>query len=168
MNRIFVTADTHFCHKNILKYEAVARPFESIEEHDEELVTRWNATVNPEDTVWHFGDVGFGPDFFKYVARLNGIKQLILGNHDTQPIERYLEHFKGIYGVTYLRGYVLSHMPIHPSQFFSKKGNIHGHSHSFKLDDPRYINVSVEQTGLAPVLLDSVIHKAELLNSQGI
>lgn len=168
MNRIFITSDTHFGHSNILKYEAEKRPFSSIEEHDEELVYRWNATVKPNDTVWHLGDVLFGEKSFATVARLNGLKKLVLGNHDNQPMSKYLEYFDEVCGVAKLRGYILSHVPIHPSQFYKFKGNLHGHMHSNKLDDPRYINVSVENTGLAPALLDTILHNAELLNSQGI
>ena len=37
------TSDTHWGHANILKYDN--RPFATIDEHDEELVRRWNAVV---------------------------------------------------------------------------------------------------------------------------
>ena len=57
MNRVFVIADTHFGHKRVIEFEAAARPFATVEEHDAELVRRWNAVVKPKDTVWHVGDV---------------------------------------------------------------------------------------------------------------
>ena len=35
-NKIFFTSDTHFCHKNILVYEAENRPFKDRDEMNEE------------------------------------------------------------------------------------------------------------------------------------
>lgn len=161
-NRIFVISDTHFGHKKIIDFEAVARPFTSVEEHDAELVRRWNAAVNKNDTVWHLGDVLFGREAFATLGLLNGVKKLVMGNHDRYPASTYLEHFNQIVGAAELRGCILTHIPIHPAQFRRFKANIHGHLHSNKLDDPRYINVSAEHTDLAPVLLDTVLHQAQL------
>lgn len=160
MNRVFIIADTHFGHSKIIDFEATARPFASVEEHDEELVRRWNATVNPKDTVWHLGDVLFGAEAFDMLARLNGVKRLVMGNHDHYPAAKYLEHFNSLHGVATVQGYILSHVPVHPDQFGRFKGNIHGHLHSKLIDDLRYINVSAEQINLTPALLDTVIHGA--------
>jgi calcineurin-like phosphoesterase family protein len=52
-NRVFVIGDTHFGHKKITTFEAEARPFSSVADHDAELARRWNATVSKHDTVWH-------------------------------------------------------------------------------------------------------------------
>lgn len=88
---IYLTSDLHFNHKNIMLYEN--RPFESVEAMNEGLIKRWNAVVQPEDIVINLGDVALGrfsevPDL---VSRLNGHKILILGNHDTYPVKRYLD-----------------------------------------------------------------------------
>ncbi|MGU3658585.1 hypothetical protein [Methylobacterium fujisawaense] len=49
--------DSHVGHHGILSPRMHApRPFASIEEYDETIVTRWNAVVRPKDTVWHIGD----------------------------------------------------------------------------------------------------------------
>jgi calcineurin-like phosphoesterase family protein len=56
---IFFTSDTHFWHKNVIAY--CSRPYQSLEEMNQDLITRWNARVKPEDTVYHLGDVCFGP-----------------------------------------------------------------------------------------------------------
>lgn len=45
MNRVFVIADTHFHHSKILEFEKESRPFNTIEEHDAELIYRWNSVV---------------------------------------------------------------------------------------------------------------------------
>ena len=79
---IFFTADTHLGHENIIKY--CNRPFASIEEHDEEIIKRWNEKIGPDDIVFHLGDFAFASEsYIKYVLeQLNGKKYLIFGNHD--------------------------------------------------------------------------------------
>lgn len=159
MNRAFVIADTHFGHKKILEFEPALRPFETIDEHDQELAYRWNSTVKPKDTVWHLGDVCFGVQSFDVLRQLNGVKRLVLGNHDTYPIARYLEHFNSVHGAAEVHRCILTHIPVHPSQFPRYRANIHGHLHHNTLEDERYICVSAEHTSLTPVLLESVIPK---------
>ena len=46
---IWFISDTHFGHKNILKYDN--RPFETIEKHDEHIVRVWNERVAADDTM---------------------------------------------------------------------------------------------------------------------
>ena len=79
---IFFTADTHFRHKNIIRYDG--RPFSSVEEMDEVLIRNWNAIVQTTDSVYHLGDVGIGrPTALRAILdRLNGKIFLIRGNHD--------------------------------------------------------------------------------------
>ena len=165
-NRVFVIADTHFGHKQVINFESEHRPFTTIQKHDAELVYRWNSVVNKKDTVWHLGDVLFGREAFATLGLLNGVKKLVMGNHDKYPSHLYLEHFNQIVGSVKLRDCILTHIPIHPDQFRRSKFNIHGHMHGNKLDDPRYINVSCENTGLAPILLDTAIYNAELFLTQ--
>lgn len=163
MNRVFVISDTHFGHKRIIEFEAAARPFATIEEHDRELVTRWNAAVKPKDMVWHLGDVFFGKDGHAPLGALNGLKKLVLGNHDRYPLAVYQQYFSKIFGAAEFGGCVLTHVPVHPGQLERRyRLNVHGHMHSKSLSDPRYVCVSAEHTGLAPVLMDSVIRRWEI------
>lgn len=76
---IFFTSDTHFGHKNIIKY--CNRPFNDVNEMNEILISRWNSKVNPDDLVYHLGDFSMRavPEIRK---RLNGDICLIRGNHD--------------------------------------------------------------------------------------
>lgn len=153
----FLIGDTHFGHSKILTFEATHRPFASIEEHDEALVERWNAVVRKRDTVWHLGDVLFGRHSFRHLGRLNGTKKLVAGNHDQYPTADYLAHFARVCGAAEVRGCILTHIPVHESQYRRYKFNIHGHLHSRKLDDPRYICVSAEHNNLTPIALDSIV-----------
>ena len=159
MNKIYVISDTHFGHSNILKFEAAYRPYYTIQDHDLDLVQRWNAVVNPKDTVWHLGDVYFGQKGHEVLAHLNGIKKLVMGNHDHYSIDVYRKYFSRISGVTSFGGAILSHVPVHPQQLHARyKMNIHGHMHSKTMEDPRYVCVSAERTGLAPVLMESALN----------
>jgi calcineurin-like phosphoesterase family protein len=158
-NRVFTIADTHFGHKNIINYEPETRPFDSIDEHDEELVRRWNDTVCKNDTVWHLGDAVFGAHNLPILGRLNGVKHLVMGNHDHYPVAEYMKYFSKVHGAAQYRGCILTHIPVHPGQLGRFKGNVHGHLHSYQLSDRRYVCVSAELTNLTPLLMDTVIWK---------
>lgn len=154
---IFFIGDTHFGHNNILKYEPIHRDFACIEDHDNELVNRWNFRVTERDTVYHLGDFCFGKHNIHIASHLRGIKKLILGNHDVYDVLEYKKYFHKIYGVLQYKEFLLSHMPTMPSDRFQV--NIHGHLHSKVLltDRPdKYINVSCEQINLTPISLDEI------------
>jgi len=81
----FYISDTHFCHQRIMKM--CARPFASIDEHDEAIVANWNSVVRDNDIVYHLGDfafqLGINSDRIRGLFhRLRGHKYLIIGNHD--------------------------------------------------------------------------------------
>ncbi len=79
---IYLISDTHFNHKNIIGYEN--RPFDSVEEMNQQLIANWNKMISNKDTIYHLGDFASGNyDEVKTIAdQLNGYKILIKGNHD--------------------------------------------------------------------------------------
>lgn len=155
MPTTYFIGDTHFGHENIWKFQPEQRPFASTEEHDEELIRRWNSEVKDADTVYVMGDFAFNTRL-PIAGRLQGKKRLVLGNHDTKPTADYMLYFERLYGMFGYKEFLLSHMPVHPSQFERWEYNIHGHLHSNTLDDPRYINVSAEQINLTPISIDEI------------
>ncbi len=89
----YYTADLHFGHELMLKPEACGRPFASVHEMDEALVTNWNATVrNDGDLVYVIGDFAMGLGNADRVRslfnRLRGRKRLVTGNHDFAKANR--------------------------------------------------------------------------------
>lgn len=83
LDRVFVLADPHFGHANIIKY--CHRPFADAATMDAALIANWNETVPADADVWVLGDMTIKPDKLGgLLARLNGRKVLVAGNHD-QP-----------------------------------------------------------------------------------
>lgn len=80
--RTWLTSDLHFGHSRINDY--AGRPYGSVEQADDDLIARWNGVVAPGDTVHVLGDYALGDldRGLSHLARLNGTKHLISGNHD--------------------------------------------------------------------------------------
>jgi calcineurin-like phosphoesterase family protein len=167
MPETYFIGDTHFGHKNIIEFEKYYRPFANIEEHNEELIKRWNSVVKPADKVYHLGDFCFGRKNIPIAGRLNGHKYLVMGNHDHYKAEEYLAYFEDLYGVWHYKKCVLSHVPIHPTHIPDRWWiNIHGHLHSREvtklhygktdMPDERYFNVSAERINLTPISWDEI------------
>ncbi len=169
--RVFLTSDTHFGHHGVCKFlnsdGTKLRPWDNPEEMDEAMVQYWNETVNPEDKVYHLGDYVINRRAMKIASRLNGKKCLIKGNHDVFRLNEYTEHFYDIRGYHIIQGMILSHVPIHESQFYRFSCNVHGHLHSNRVltqtgeIDNRYLCVCVEHTNFRPILLEEVISLVE-------
>lgn len=82
MGKNFYISDLHFGHANVLNFDA--RPFKNIEEHDNELMRRWNEAVGINDDVYILGDISWysSTKTIEIFKNLNGNKHLIKGNHD--------------------------------------------------------------------------------------
>lgn len=109
-------SDWHWGHVNILHFDN--RPFKSVEHMNAELIRRWNAAVNPCDTVYVLGDMFWVnmTQSIEVLDQLNGTIILIKGNHDRCHDARLLKKFAKV--VDYLEvedngdNIVLSHYPI--------------------------------------------------------
>jgi len=157
MGEIFFISDTHFNHKNIINLSRIRREkFNNIEEHDEALIENWNKVIRKRDTVWHLGDVLFGKKTFEILTRLNGIKKLIKGNHDTYNAKKYLEYFNDVCGVVqFKKDFLLSHVPvIHSGERW--KVNIHGHLHEMCLNSELHFCVNVEEIDFKPISFEEI------------
>lgn len=155
---VFVVSDTHFGHENIIGY--CQRPFASVEEMDEAMVSRWNAVVRPQDHVYHLGDVAMKKPNLAIVKRLNGHKRLVFGNHDIFEAKHYLDAgFQKVMGMRVLDGMILTHVPIHPGSMGRFRANVHGHVHNNENLSLPYVNVSVEVIDYTPVALDVIAQR---------
>ena len=179
MPATFLVSDTHFGHAGVCRFTKAdgvtkIRPWNDPDEMDEEMVRRWNDVVRPNDKVYHLGDVVINRKSLKAMARLNGDKVLIRGNHDIFRDEEYREYFRELRAYHVLNGMILSHIPVHEASIGRFGTNIHGHLHTSRVkkargvdartgtvlysdeNDVRYHCVCVEQTDFAPILLEDV------------
>lgn len=126
----FFTSDLHLGHARMTEF----RPFATVEEMNETLISNWNELVQPHDQVFVLGDVALGKiaETLPLVKRLNGMKFLVPGNHDrcweghskvrTRDREMYEEVgfviLPGRYRLPHYSGlpWVLSHFPSTPDE----------------------------------------------------
>jgi len=176
MPAVFLVSDTHFGHAGVCRFmrnDGVTklRPWTDPDEMDEFMVEAWNERVRPNDKVYHLGDVVINRRALKTLARLNGDKVLIRGNHDIFPDVEYREYFRELRAYHVMNGMILSHIPIHSESLGRFGVNIHGHLHANRvmlpgfngkitdIVDTRYHCVCVEQTDFAPILFEDVIKR---------
>ena len=160
----WIISDTHFGHKNIVKY--CNRP----ERHNEIMMNQWVDLVGDEDTVLHLGDVAvwYGDEEEKWqriAGAMPGSKYLLRGNHDKikdsewanlgyTVIPEFIHEFDGV-------RVLFSHYPD------TERGhlwdiNIHGHIHNNDYDAKYpsgrdYRNVSIEVMDYKPVRLGDIL-----------
>lgn len=151
MSDVRFISDLHLGHKNM----AIKRRFNDVYEHDEYIIEQWNKVVQKRDVTYVLGDITMEKPDYYILDALNGIKYVILGNHDMrQHVPELLKYVDGVAGmIKYKHNYILTHCPIHPSEMDRFCYNIHGHVHEHSLKDKRYINVSAEVIDYTPKLL---------------
>jgi calcineurin-like phosphoesterase family protein len=93
MPNIWFTADFHFGHNNIIRY--CNRPFPSVEEMDQTILDRLNASVKANDILYFLGDFCIGSQA-KALERRKEIRCkkifAVPGNHDKQ-VRKLTEEF---------------------------------------------------------------------------
>jgi calcineurin-like phosphoesterase family protein len=112
--------------------------------------------------VWHLGDVTMLRNKqihsidHSIMARLQGHKRLIFGNHDHGDPKWYAQWFEKLRGSHRIdRILLFSHIPVHPDSLPANCFNIHGHTHAQPSSLP-YLNISVEQTEYRPISLEEI------------
>lgn len=163
----------HLGHHNI----AIHRGWNNAEEHDAFLIQEWNKAVAKRDTTYIVGDVTMEKDLDYYkLDQLNGRKIVVLGNHDRhQNVKQLLLHVDGVAGAVDYKGFIITHVPIHPNEVQFYRGNIHAHIHHVnKLEEVivndsyldkdskpkptlhKYYNVDAHLIGYSPKSIDDL------------
>jgi calcineurin-like phosphoesterase family protein len=181
--KVWITSDTHFGHKNIVRGTTnwrtqdgevpidSTRDFQTIEQMNERLVDGINHFVGQDDTLIMLGDVSFG-GFENIGIFLNRIIckniHLILGNHDHHiennrgdiqgkflSVQHYLEvKIEG-------QEFVLCHYPLQSWNGLNK-GVIHLHGHVHlpehrKFGNGKRLDVGVDGNGMNPYSISDII-----------
>lgn len=169
---IFFTSDTHFDSDRTL-YRS-RRPFNDVNEMNEEIIKNWNSMIKKDDIVYHLGDFGN----FNFRKRLNGKIYLIVGNHEMKyygdrEIKHKFDFISKRYGfeeVCYNKvitiedqKYFLTHKP---SNFHRRSDYItlFGHLHRVALYKSFGVNVGQDCHFFRPVPYEEVKHLLEVYN----
>lgn len=159
--KTWFTADLHLSHKRIIEFSK--RPFTDMDEMDRILIENWNAKISHSDTVWFLGDFSFADTEKgqRQLDRLNGIKHLIIGNHDKTAVrlngwasQSNLKEIK-VEG----QNIVLCHYAM---RVWNKSHygvwSLYGHSHGSLPDDPTAlsIDVGVDCHNYMPLNMDDI------------
>lgn len=165
---IYFTSDLHLGHENVIKFEN--RPFSDVNEMNRVLIVNYNSIVRPDDTVYILGDLAYRipPDEAnKMIAKLNGRKYLITGNHDKKYDESLFEEITAYKEIKYDgNNFVLMHYPIMEwNKMRYGSYHLHGHIHSegmdYNLDNRnkniRRYDVGTDANNYYPVSAASVV-----------
>lgn len=166
LEKVFVWSDTHFFHKNIIKFSN--RPYFDIEQMNWAMIENFNEIVGKDDISIWVGDVGFAPDnkLNDLLRECNGYKILIIGNHDFNHDHLKKLNFDETYFMYEMElpdfNLVFTHYPLDdvPIDYI----NVHGHLHvgSTEKTDLRCINVCCEMIDYKPTPLAEIIRKGKM------
>lgn len=172
---IWFTSDTHFLHKNVLKFgNGRSDIWKSIEEMNDGLVDNINAVVGVNDELYHLGDFSFKGTVEEAAEIRRKIRcrkvHLIHGNHDKDWRAPELEGLFIIEPEIRIlkisgRRYVLSHFPQMDWEGMSHGSiHLHGHIHSEgsaynELNRSQHLlryDVGVDANNCMPVSIDTI------------
>lgn len=166
---IYYISDTHFFHDNAIRLNN--RPFKSVEEMNETMITNWNCKVDKDDTVYFLGDFAYkcnNPNEVRdLVSKLNGNIHFICGNHDKLLKDfKFRSFFKSIKQYDEIedngRRVILLHYPMEDwNGKYRGSYHLYGHVHNNKEAISGHIqnrfNVGVDVNNFTPVTLDELI-----------
>lgn len=158
---IYFTSDLHLGHNNILKF--TGRPYDSMEEMNRELIRNINFRVTKNDWLYILGDVShhiLPEQTNQLLARINGRKVLVRGNHDKEYDPALFEEicdYKKLFA--YGKTFILSHYPfLSWDRMAAGSLMLHGNIHSTgeyneenRADGLLRYDVRVDANGLRPV-----------------
>lgn len=147
------TSDWHLNETRIKAFNPFFRPFDSIEEQNEVIISTCNRFVKEDDTLYHLGDVSIDLDGIKLLDKLNAKKRiLIVGNYDEDKLPELSKYFDDVQmRMTVNIGgqdYRLNH---YPASADKNVMNIVGHIHGLWKVQPGMINVGVDAWHFRPL-----------------
>lgn len=139
INNTWITSDLHLGHDRDFIWGP--RGFNSVEEHDTEIIRLWNETVPKDANVYVLGDLILGDTEagLEKLKQLNGNIYITIGNHDTDSrIEDYLKQDNVMMVQMGYRfnikkmAFIFSHYPTIVTNIGQEKPiiNLCGHSHT--------------------------------------
>jgi len=175
---IWFSSDQHLGHTNIMKY--CDRPFDSVEEMDEIIISNTVTCFMSGDTIYLLGDLSFNlelaENFLLKIKKIGVQMHYIRGNHDKNLKDAMLLEYcdsvsslKDIHVKYKNEDYriTLCHYPMY-SWKYSHYGAwmLFGHHHNRRKDENifrgKMMNVGVDVNNFMPVSFDCVIDHMEM------
>lgn len=164
---MYVVSDTHFFDEHLLGVDQFApRPYASVEEMNDTIITHWNQRVNENDLVYHLGDIAVNytkpprlgdEQVYEVLKQLHGRLVLIKGNHDRRDLFKFLaNHNYEINGQPKFEFHDVGklikydHQQFYMTHYPMMMGiapqilNLHGHIHHYMVPSANNINVGID------------------------
>ena len=158
----FYTADEHYGHENMIRF--CNRPYDNVEQMQEDLIARHNSVVRKGDFTWHCGDMFWRTmdlnECRRILRALNGQHGLVIGNHDESAL-RIAGMFDAVHDTFFDKStkpaVFLSHYA-HRVWPKSHDGSYHvyGHTHAVLSDYRRSHDVGVDANKYFPMSFDEL------------
>lgn len=147
------TSDWHLNETRIKEFNPFFRPFASIEEQNEVIISTCNHFVKEDDTLYHLGDVSIDMEGIALLSRIKAKRRiLIVGNYDEDKLPELSKHFDDVQmRMTVNIGgqdYRLNH---YPASADKNVMNIVGHIHGLWKVQPGMINVGIDAWHFQPL-----------------
>lgn len=152
----WVFGDNHWNNNGMFNI-VYSKTFKTKEHYIEKTISMFNKTVGPNDITIFLGDIGESDTVESILSQMNGIKVLIMGNHDSFSKTKALEiGFDEVYDtpVYYNPRLVFSH---EPTPVEAGILNVHGHTHLIKLKSEWHLNLCPEWWNYRPVSIQSIL-----------
>lgn len=185
-HKVFFTSDLHIGHSRIINF--TGRPYNDVKGMNNALISNWNEVVSDDDDIFLLGDIIWSDsshEFNRLMRKLNGIKHIIPGNHDSKKALRNLpencilhDDVVDLYIEGLARSFMLSHYPLYSWQGIQRGViNLHGHIHSGENShngfDTAFVSnyhydIGVDNNDYYPIELDKLIEKINILRSKNL
>jgi calcineurin-like phosphoesterase family protein len=173
----YLVSDHHFTHDNIIDY--CDRPFSSVGQMHDVMLSRFHEVVGPDDTLYHLGDVAMAmrdpAKTGEWLGRLSDSAVLVRGNHDA-ALDPEAVDYPVVQACVLEAGdyrFYCTHRPEHTPEWWDG-WVLHGHHHNNHLEefplvrtDERRVNVGVELLDYRPVALPWVVRLLDACGRRG-
>lgn len=170
---IYFTSDFHFGHDKEFLYKP--RGYNSVFEHDQDIIKKYNSIIKDDDIVYILGDVYMmEPEYgVKCLSQLKGQKYIIRGNHDSDLKWETYKDYATLLGYSTMIKYgklslYLCHYPTITSNVDDSNKHlpqriicISGHTHfkdKFYDNNPCIYNVCLDAHDNMPVSIEEAIN----------
>lgn len=171
IENIWFSSDFHLLHPKIVSI--CDRPT-TVEEHDDWLIDRINSVVKKKDMFYILGDISMAnkEKTEKLLHRINGIKVLIEGNHDTS-IKNSTVWLKSVQRENFTFNspsypnihIVLDHFPLASwERKVHGAMHLHGHTHNRFVNRGLSFDIGVDANNYLPLNLEQVFDKMTKLS----